>query len=481
MSALLELPRAELVRRAWFAGDLSWKLWHYQDALYAAIRRMIRDPACRQGTVNVSRQFGKTHVELIVANELCVEYPGAQIRFGAPTGLELRKRTLPIMRSILKDCPRELRPRWNSEDKVWDFRNGSQIHMAGVNNGHADDLRGAACHVGFPDECGFIDEFGYLVDSVLTPMTTRTGGTIIGSSTPPRTTAHDFRPFAKQCELDGHYYHATIWDTDLPRAEIEALMHAAGGADAITWRREYLAQFVVDTELQVIPEWRSDYIADAPADPRRRWYHNYSTLDFGLTRRDFHAGVFSHYDFANGILWVEDELVDSKLPRMNPDALVHAIRAKEAALWGPDPHVHSRRADNNAVELLVQMAELGLVFMPVSKDQLAAMVAKVRMWMKDGRIRISPRCKLLIATIEQGIWKDERHINVEFDRNATLGHLDLLAALIYQVRYIDEQHNPVPRGWNLGPDQILIERTEEAATLRDWFGGPKADEWKSAA
>jgi hypothetical protein len=467
--------RERIVHDAWAKGELGWKLFPYQDGLYNAIHRMLADPACNTGTVNVSRQFGKTHTELLVSNEVCLREPDTQVRFAAPTGLELRKRTLPIMREILGDCPAHLRPKWNSQDKVWNFRNGSQIHMAGVNDGHADDLRGARCHLGFPDESGFIDEFRYLIDSVLLPMTTRTRGTIIASSTPPPTTAHDFVPFARQCQLEGNYYHATIHDSDLAPEEIAALCRSYGGPDAIAWRREYLAEFVVDTELQVIPEWDPCFIADAPWSDKRPFWHNYSALDFGLTRRDFHGGVFSHYDRDRGILWVEDEFCDSKLPRLTPDRLVHALREKEVGLWsfgGRDPLVHMRRADNNAVDLLVQMAACGMVYMPVQKWTLPAMVAKTRRWFKEGRIRISPRCKLLILSLETGIWKDERHINVEFDRNATTGHLDLLAALIYQVLDIDEQTDPVPANWGLGPDQIRIRReSDEQRTLDQWYGG----------
>lgn len=477
MSAAAPTPEPtdpELIRAAWYRGELGWKTWEYQTPLYDAIWDMIASPSCKLGTVNVSRQFGKTHCELIIVNEVAQKLPGAQIRFAAPTGLELRKRTLPIMRHILSDCPRELRPKWNSQDKVWNWPNGSQCHMAGVNDGHADDLRGAKCHLGFPDECGYIDEFRYLVDSVLMPMTTRTRGKIIASSTPPKTTAHDFVPFARQCQMDGHYFHSTIYQTDLPPEEIALFAAAAGGTDSIAFRREYMAEFIVDTELQVIPEWSREYIADAPPSELRPFWHNYTGLDFGLTRRDFHAAVFSHYDYRNGILWVEDEFVDSKMPRLNPDGLVAALRRKEEAVWGENPRVEQRRADNNAVDLLVQMAALGMVFMPVHKWDLAAMVAKTRMWVKRGRIRVSPRCRVLLACLEQGIWKDERNINVDFDRSADLGHLDPLAALIYQVLTIDEQTDPVPANFGLLPDQIRIRRESETTrTLEEWYGKPR--------
>lgn len=379
------------------------------------------------------------------------------------------------MRKILEDCPEDLRPTWRSQDRLWQWPNGSQQHMYGVNDGHADDHRGAPADVAFPDECGYISDFRYLVDSVLMPMTIRTGGTIIGSSTPPKTTAHSYVPWALANKMDGNWYHATIYDTDLPEAEINRLMKAAGGAQSVTWRREYLADFVVDTELQVIPDWRPEFVRVWEPTELDKFWHKYVGLDVGATRRDFQAVLFGHYDFQRAHLHIKRELIDTELPRWVTAELAERIRKTERELWGEQPAPRLRIADNNNKELLVDLAQSGMPFQPTTKDELPSMVNKVRMWVNAGRISVDPACKILIASLESGIWKDEQWIGREFDRNETLGHLDALAALIYMVRNVDESSNPIPRDWGFDPNsQAWSKRTATVdpnlSALRRAFG-----------
>jgi hypothetical protein len=468
---------SEAVEAAWRAGWLQYKLFPYQDQLYQATWRMIEDPECKLGAVNVSRQFGKTFDFCLVGSEFCVRNPGAQVRIPAPTGIDLRVRTLPIMRHILQDCPVDLRPQWRSQDRLWQWPNGSQQHMYGVNDGRADDHRGAPADLAFPDECGYIDDFNYLIESVLLPMTIRTGGTIVGSSTPPKTTAHGYVSYARRCKTSGHYYHATIHDTDLAAEEIRRLCLAAGGEQSVTWRREYLAEFVVDTELQVIPEWSAEYIRECQPSELDKFWHKYTALDIGATRRDFQAVLFGYYDFQRAHLHIRRELIDSQLPRWKTDELAARIRKVEHELWGENA-APRRWADNNNKELLVDLAMAGMPFNPTSKDELPSMVNKVRIWTNAGRISVDPSCKNLINCLEAGIWRDEQWIGREFDRNDDLGHLDALAALIYLVRNIDEATNPIPRthGFdphNMAPPRRGFEDSGHLAALRKAFG-PKS-------
>lgn len=475
----MALSVEEARQEAWQRGDLRYKLFQYQDAMYAATWRMIDDPECKTGTINVSRQFGKTHGFCLVGSEYCLRHPGAQVRIPAPTGIDLRVRTLPIMRKILEDCPDHLRPQWRGQDRLWQWPNGSQQHMYGVNDGRADDHRGAPADLAFPDECGYIDDFRYLVDSVLLPMTVRTGGTIIGSSTPPKSTAHSYVAWALKNKMEGNFYHATIYDTDLGPAEIERLMRAAGGKQSITWQREYEALFVTDTELQVIPEWRPEYVRVWQPTEFDRFWHKYVGLDVGATRRDFQACLFGHYAFDRAHLHIRRELIDSALPRWVTGVLAEKIRGVERECWGEQTAPRLRIADNNNKELLVDLAQNGMPFQPTTKDELPSMVNKVRMWVNAGRISVDPSCKNLIACLESGIWKDEQWIGREFDRNETLGHLDALAALIYMVRHIDESTNPIPRTLGFEPGNMSQPRRgfdqpdAGLSALRRAFG-PKA-------
>lgn len=422
--------------------------------------------------------------------EFGLRRPGAQIRLAAPTGIELRKITGPIMRTILTDCPLEMRPKWNGQDKVWTLHNESQIHIAGVNSGHEDDLRGTGADLAGVDEGGFVDRIDYLVRSVLMPQTLDRDGTMLISSTPPPSPAHDYVSLALECQKEGTYIERDIHSTDYTPAKIARYAKAAGGVGSTTWKREYLSQFVRDSVLAVIPEWDSDvYVREAEPDPRRVYWHQYETLDIGETQMDFQAVLFAFYDFANARLVVEDELIDSTMPRMSTKGLGDSIKVREIELWAEEaeepepPSVYKRIADNNDPQLLVDLAaNQGLPFYPTTKESLAAMVNKVRMWVKDGRIWVHPRCVNLRACLKLGTWKDIKHINREFIRSRELGHLDALAALIYLVRGVDEGTNPLPAGYGLDPSRQYIPPhllkpplTPTAKALQGAFGRRKVN------
>jgi hypothetical protein len=450
---VLEVAKAREL--AWEKGLLKWICRGYQRDVYDQIHAWIADPQVLKACLNISRRWGKTFVLCLVAVEVCLRKSGAQVRFAAPTGLEMRKRTLPIMRVILRTCPAHLKPKWNGQDKCWTFPNGSQIHIAGVNDGHAEDLRGAGCDLAIVDEGGFVDELGYLVGSVLLPMTLEERGTLIGSSTPPRTLAHDYYSFATECMATGNYLHRDIYSTGRDEAEIAIYAKESGGYASTTFKREFGAQFVVDEELQIIPEWNAAYARSAEPSEYRRFWANYEAMDLGETKRDFTAVLFGHYNFLEARLYIEDEIVDDKTPRMTIDQLAIKVKARERELWSVDgetPPIKLRIADNNNPELLVDMsAKYSLPFYPTSKDELLAMVSKLRIWVNAGRVVVDPRCTHTLLCLERGIWKDEANINKDFLRSSALGHLDGLAALIYLVRNIDESTNPVP--WDYGIDR----------------------------
>jgi len=480
LRATLTPRQIQCLRASWRLGQLRWLLKAQQDAIYESVWTWITDPECLTGCLNISRQFGKTFALLLIAVELCIRKPGAQVRFAAPTGLEMRKRTLPIMRTILRTCPPDWRPRWNGQDKCYTWPNGSQLHIAGVNNDHADDLRGAACDLAIIDEGGFCDEFMYLVNSILLPQTLTTRGTLIASSTPPRTLAHEYHKFAKRCMQDGHYLHRDIYASDLDEKQIALYAETCGGFDSTTFKREHLAMFVVDETLAIIPDWSPTFVRAHDAEsPARQFWHNYSAMDIGESRQDWTAVLFGHYNFLEARLYIEDELIDRKLPRMTTVELAQEVREIERRLWGspradaPPPQPYKRIADNNAPELLVDLAIHGVPFHPTSKDELYAMVNNVRVWVKRGRIAVHPRCKNLLACLQLGIWKDEDHIGREFDRNDECGHLDALAALIYLVRGVNTHTNPVPDNWGIGPQDFASPRRKQdpnTAALKGLFG-----------
>jgi hypothetical protein len=84
-------------------------------------------------------------------------------------------------------------------------------------------------------------------------------------------------------------------------------------------------------------------------------------------------------------------------------------------------------------------------FAPVSKKNGKEwMVNQLREFVKSGKLVIHPRCKMLIASLEFGIWKRDRS---DFERSKELGHYDFIDALVYLVAVMlptVRNLNPIP-------------------------------------
>ena len=146
------------------------------------------------------------------------------------------------------------------------FPNGSEIKTAGTDQQNKDKLRGQEARIVIMDECGFMSNFQYVMDDILLPQTlTVDNPLLLLSSTPPESPAHPFTMQAMQAQVEGNYEHRTIYDNPLIAPEkIEQYARECGHGDlevgfaSTTWRREYLAQFVTDSESAVIPEFTED-------------------------------------------------------------------------------------------------------------------------------------------------------------------------------------------------------------------------------
>jgi len=458
----------QALRLAWERGLLSFILYPYQNRLYNDLWGAINNPECVKYVLNVSRRWGKSTVLCLIAIEFAIRNPNSQIRFAAPTAKALRKIIKPLFKMILQTCPSDLKPRYYTQDNIWIFPNGSEIHLAGTDNGHYESLRGTASNLNLIDEAGFCDDLDYVVRSVLLPQTLTTGGKTLLASTPPTTPAHDFTAIAQECEAQGLYNHYTIYDNEsLSKEVIELYTKESGGVDSTTFKREYLAQFVVDKDSQIIPEWSDDYITEHIPDEYTRYWHRYTAMDLGV--RDFTAVLYGHYNFLSATLYVEDESTLNG-PDMTTNLLRDEIIAKETQYF--PSKVYRRISDNNNLMLLQDLGTLhNMPFIPVVKTTLDAMVNELRMLVGQGRIRIHPRCTKLIGCLKYGIWNEKRD---KFARSTVYKHFDHLAALIYLVRHVDKLSNPIPTTHAVSINTHFIPQTQsnnkDHNTIRRLFG-----------
>lgn len=372
------------------------------------------------------------------------------------------------MREIHSDCPDYLRPTYHTQDKVFTYPHGAEIHISGANNGHAENLRGHASGLAIVDEAGFVDELEYLVQDILTPQLLTTGGKLLISSTPSRTPAHEYKGFVEQAEKDGCYSEFNIYQAGYAQELVEKFKKEAGGENSTTWKREYMCKFVVDEDFAIVPEWGDQFVKATEKNDFYPFWIKHDAMDIGF--KDKTVVLFGFYDFLEGKAHIEDEIVMHG-PAMTTDRLCDAIKAKEKELWGEGAKVH-RVADNNNLILLQDMGQLHkLDFLPTTKDKLEAMVNQLRFFVKSGRVIVDPKCTETIGCLKYGVWDEARR---QFDRSKSYGHYDALAALVYFIRNLDTNTNPIPENFGLRNETHFFHKKEntESRALKEAFGVP---------
>jgi hypothetical protein len=395
----------------------------------------------------------------------------------------VRNILVPIMTVLLRDCPEDLRPTWKKMEGLWLYPNGSQLYMAGCNNDGADNLRGMASDLFIFDEAGYIDHLNYIVADIALPQTLTTGGHIVLSSSPPKHPTHEFNELAAECEASGNYIHRTIWqstlgyDTSIPEqkrarlALIREYIDESKGEDSITWRREYLAEDVLDEKNSIIPEWINNQIYIVDHD--HLWtmpdhYDSYTVMDLGFNP-DFTFVVFAVYDFLNAKPVVIDEICQQK---MVTDDLAEQIIIKENKWFNLHqdffsdgqliskherekivkvnrrrPQPYGRWTDlDTRVQYDLSVVH-GLDFANINRAPKEVGVNTLRVAVCDHDFIILPRCKQLRNHLKLGLWDN---LHRDYLRLPGLGHFDGIDALIYLLQNLDRAHNPYP---NRIPDE----------------------------
>lgn len=432
------LHRAVAREVLWRRGNLAWKLHKGQEVIEAAYKKVTK----KLFVANCARRFGKTYWNCVKAVEkaLTCENTLPRIKVAASTRTELREFIIPSFELILQDCPEDIAPRWVSSESKYVFdHNGAEIQLIGLDKS-PDGGRGNYCDLYIFEEAGFIANLLYLYSSVVAPMTLRRpGARIIMSSTAPPTPAHPFQEFCERAQKQGAYVELNIYANplmtpeDIEEAKAECL-------DESEWLREYMCQFVVDKTRAVTPEWSDDLVGEVERPVHFNYLHRYVAMDLGV-KVDLTAIVFGYYNPSDKRLIIEDE-ADISGPTMTTLGLRDLIRQKESLLW-PMLKPYRRVADNNNPLLLQDLGSLhGLHFVSTGKDELAAMINELRLMLKGKRILVSPKCVKTLGCLRYAIWNKKRSA---LDRSNLYGHFDHLMALVYLVRNLDQNTDPIPR------------------------------------
>ena len=463
--ALRILAERELYRR----GNLDHLLHSGQIKIQnslAKIPRQVKPILC-------SRGLGKTYFGAKKSVQTGIKKT-SRIKIGTEFQTDLEEFLLPNFEAVLQDCPKSCLPKWKSSGSKFVFPNGSEIKLIGLDR-KPNGLRGThQTDLIILEEAGFISKLETIYYSVIVPTTMhRPDCEILLPTTPPEALDHFFWTLFDLANLQGDVPVLTIDDNPLLEpSDIKRIEDEMGGRESVAFQREYLCKRIPDGVRQLTPEFsKAAHVAELKRPPYFEYLIKTSSLDSGV--RDHTVQLYSVYDFPNAILHIEDELVLHG-NEVITDTIYKRTVEQEASLGY---RKSDRWADNDNLILIQDLNRLGFKdesgrhWTPTSKDSIEAGVNLVRTWLKQGRIRINPRCRFLIGTLETALWNKQR---TDFDRSKVYGHADALSALIYLIRNVNTRTNPIPITFQVDLENTFIRNpnqpTGSERVLSDAFG-----------
>lgn len=454
------LTKQQAIERLWHMGNLSYKLKGVQKEM----REAIYNSKGKKTVFLIARRTGKTFVMMTVAVEYCIKNPNVIVKVLFPKKKDAKKVAQEQMVPILQDCPKDLMPERKVADDIYLFPNGSQIQMAGTDAGNAESVRGSSCDLALLDEAGFHDyhEFSYIIQSIIMPTLLTTKGKMVLASTPSKQEDHPFMTdYVLPARLDNTIIEFDVYSNPLINDEDikEIAAEYPQGVEDPAFQREFLLISAISSEDFVVPEFTKEVQKDIIDTWKKPVYYDaYVSGDPAVT--DLTVMLFAYYDYLNGKIIIEDELVlgGPGEPLTTKD-IADGIKRKESLLFKNDLTAeiyepYMRIMDNNNKFLINDLyQEHGLRFIATAKDEKIAQINKLRIMLSQGQIIINPKCKNLIYHLQTARWKKTRNNTikgfqrVKGDKSRELKphHADAVDALIYLVRNVDINKNPYPR------------------------------------
>ena len=468
--------------KLWRKGNLEWKLSITQKKINDFFKNVNSDML----VLSASRQTGKSWLLVTYAIQMCLSGPNKIVKYVLPEQKMARGIIKIKMQELLVDCPEDLKPKYNTIDSKYIFPNGSEIQLAGSDGNNADRLRGTFADLCLVDEAGFCTDLPYIINSVLIPLTLRTRGKIILSSTVPPDPNHPFIEYMTDAATKNTIMVKTIYDfrdddltdtSNRPSKITDEMIQRIinqypGGVESPAFQNEYMCRLVYNSTDIVIPEFTQEVQEDI-CIPWQKPSHckKYVSMDIGFT--DLTVVLFGYWDFDHAVLVIEKELVMNG-PSMTTDKLAIEINKIEKQLWshpytGEREKPYKRVSDNNLIVINDLDRLHGIIFYPTEKTNKEASINEVRMLIAERKIIIHPDCKVLIHHVKNTVWNSK---HTDFKRTTDGAHGDALMSLTYMVRNIDRNINPYPRGYKRQQEfkgQDVYHSFDEETTKYDKF------------
>jgi hypothetical protein len=235
-----------------------------------------------------SRRAGKTDGAIRRASRLLLEKPGARVLYVGSIRRTAKQQFFYPLRSYLEGLGAKYTP--NEQDLTLRLDSGSFVECASCSDsGDVHRLRGYKWDRVFLDEAqSFPDAvIRQLVDEVIMPsLVDRRGGLDLLGTPPPHGPVGYFYEVFSGGQFERHRW--TMFDNPfLPAGEAETLSRARGlSPEHPIYKREYLGEFVVDTE-SLVYEFAAprNHRVEADLAPSQEWRYAMG-VDLGFSDRD---------------------------------------------------------------------------------------------------------------------------------------------------------------------------------------------------
>lgn len=408
----------EQLELLWSKGRLSYLLRPEQLRFKSEIER----PDKQLIVANVSRRWGKSYSTTLFCIEQALRTK-QKIRFAAAYQTDLVEFIMPAFHQILNDCPAHLKPEYVRTRSTWEFKNGSEIKLVGLDR-TPNGLRGNSINIIIIDEAGFVSDLKYLYSSVIVPATAKQKNIkIVMISTPPASPEHAFVEMMEKAKTqpNGYYLCLTIDDiSDLDPEEKERLLNEVGGRESAAAQREFFCRVIVDTNRAIAPSFTQNHLTRSCAD-------HISWKLFGDIGgvRDKSVFIRAGYDHDLGKVVLRDELVFD--PGTTTQEIVNKVKSTYPGL---------ALVLDAPGQLRIDFSSLGLPASFPQKDEFDAGLLLLNTHFHNNKLVVHEDCGLLIRTLEGGLLNKTR---TDYERTIALGHADAVAAAIYALRGVDRQ------------------------------------------
>lgn len=464
--------------KLWRAARLRYKLHAGQREIYDHYRKWEHDSHARRKrgesqegywprvyAINCGRRFGKDYLSLLCRLEDGIRKPGSTFTYATAYAKDIASIVLPLFDQLVEDCPESIKPIYRQSYQGTEaglfFPNGSIIRLVGIDT-NPNGLRGRSSDGFTISEASFCDKLKYVVTSVIMPQFMgHLGATLMMNSTPSDEPAHSWKiDFIPDAIVRGAYQHKTIFDNPrISNAERDEFIATLGGIDSEQCKRELLCIDVRSESRTVIPEFNAPKHVIEWVAPE--YFLGYTAIDPGS--RDLCAVVCAYYDFSAARLVVASDWAKRNASTAEIAAALRACEEKafgQSFYWDhdkfkPNPFLRLSDTEPRLIHDLNVQHDLK-VGSADKRDGKEASLNNLRNAFHQDRIAVLPTATNTLLHLEGAIWNNQR---TDYVRSEALGHCDIVDALKYMWRAVNQQLSPFP------PYGVVLSQTVPRAEM----------------